>query len=95
MDVGAPEVGLIATDITTLARPGPKESHRGGDHSSDSSRGFFSGRQSMIQPFSGLAEDLILSVSSTTSFSLRRRGRKRLGVQTATVRGGVAPRSGL
>ena len=31
-----------------LARPGPKESRRGGDHSSDSSRGFFSGRQSMI-----------------------------------------------
>ena len=48
MDVGAPEVGLIATAITTLARPGPKESRRGGDHSLDSSRGFFSGRQSMI-----------------------------------------------
>jgi hypothetical protein len=48
------------------ARPGREESHRGGDHSSDSSRGFFSGRQSMIQPFPGLAEDLILSVSSTS-----------------------------
>jgi hypothetical protein len=23
MDVGAPEVGLIATAVTTLARPGP------------------------------------------------------------------------
>jgi hypothetical protein len=36
-------------------------------------------QQSMIQPFSGLAEDLILSV-------LAGRGRKRLGVRTANVR---------
>jgi|ERR1700722_9434422 len=38
MDVGAPEVGLIATNITRW------RCHRGGDHSSNSSRGFFNAK---------------------------------------------------
>jgi hypothetical protein len=79
VDVGAPEVGLIATAITRWRGLVRRKAIVAAIICRIPRAGFFSGRQSMIQPFSGLAEDLILSVSSTISLNLRRRGRERPG----------------
>ena len=83
MDVGAPEVGLIATAITRWRGLVRRKAIVAAIICRIPRAGFFSGRQSMI------------SVSSTMSLNLRRRGGERPGVQTATVRGGVAPKFGL